>query len=262
MQIIDQMRILASDVVKGGVGFGIAGVRARISKTPFETMIPGGYRVTVRGGDSDFETIRQVFLRKEYDLANQSVRRRLKAFHDEIVSRGKTPVIIDAGANIGAAALWFKSIYPQAVIVSIEPETQNVELLRRNTRDVPGIVVAHAAIGSTPGFVSVKLADTSWGVQTERSDTGEGCPIITVDQALAMVDNGELFIVKIDIEGFEKDLFSADDGWIDSAKCVSIEPHDWMLPGQGTSRTFQAAFGQRDFELFLKGENIIYVRRA
>ena len=42
---------------------------------------------------------------------------------------------------------------------------------------------------------------------------------------------------------------------------VFIEPHDWLMPGEGSSRSFQAAFGQRDFEIFVSGENIIYVRR-
>jgi hypothetical protein len=49
---------------------------------------------------------------------------------------------------------------------------------------------------------------------------------------------------------------------LDDAFAVYIEPHDWMLPGQGSSRSFQAAFGARDFEIFLRGENLIYIRRS
>jgi hypothetical protein len=33
-----------------------------------------------------------------------------------------------------------------------------------------------------------------------------------------------------------------------------------MFPGKSTSRSFQAALGARPFELFLRGENIVYVR--
>ena len=76
---------------------------------------------------------------------------------------------------------------------------------------------------------------------------------------LTRIDDG-IFIAKIDIEGFEKDLFSSNLGWIDRAEMVIIEPHDWMLPGQQSSATFQRAMGSRDFELFISGENLIYVR--
>jgi hypothetical protein len=39
-----------------------------------------------------------------------------------------------------------------------------------------------------------------------------------------------------------------------------IEPHDWMLPGQMTSRAFQQAMAAHPFEMFIRGENILYVR--
>lgn len=41
---------------------------------------------------------------------------------------------------------------------------------------------------------------------------------------------------------------------------VIIEPHDWMLPGQLSSRSFQQAMARHLFELFMRGENIFYVR--
>ena len=41
---------------------------------------------------------------------------------------------------------------------------------------------------------------------------------------------------------------------------VIIEPHDWMLPGSATSRTFQRALLERDFELLISGENLVFVR--
>ena len=78
--------------------------------------------------------------------------------------------------------------------------------------------------------------------------------------AFAKVANGVPFIVKIDIEGFESDLFSTNVGWLDDVYMVIIEPHDWMLPGMKSSRSFQVAMGQHDFDIFVLGENLIYVR--
>jgi len=78
--------------------------------------------------------------------------------------------------------------------------------------------------------------------------------------AFAKVAGGIPFIAKIDIEGFESDLFSANVEWLNDVSMVIIEPHDWMLPGKKTSRSFQAAMGRHDFEIFISGENLIYIR--
>ena len=75
------------------------------------------------------------------------------------------------------------------------------------------------------------------------------------------VDGGpQLFIVKIDNEGFESDVFAGDATWLSDAALVYLEPHNWMLPGQKTSRNFQREMANHDFEIFIKGENLIHVR--
>jgi len=72
---------------------------------------------------------------------------------------------------------------------------------------------------------------------------------------------GVPFIAKIDIEGFESDLFSANTQWLADTFVVFIEPHDWLLPGKCTSRSFQAAMGEEDYEIYLSGEILTYIRR-
>ena len=42
------------------------------------------------------------------------------------------PVILDCGANIGLATLFFKWLYPQAVIYAFEPDIDTFALLKRN----------------------------------------------------------------------------------------------------------------------------------
>jgi hypothetical protein len=95
-------------------------------------------------------------------------------------------------------------------------------------------------------------------MQTVRADAG--VPVLTVRDAAARVPNGKLFIVKVDIEGFESDLFAANLDWLDEVEAVYLEPHDWLEPGKGTSFSFQRAMAQHPFELFIKGENLVYAR--
>ena len=117
-----------------------------------------------------------------------------------------------------------------------------------------------AAIGAEAGFAAVSQSDGGWATQTSRAD--QGVAILTIDQAAATVPNGELFLVKVDIEGFESDLFASNLDWLDRVSAVFVEPHDWMLPARKTSRTFQRAFAARDFDLLMIGENLLFVRGA
>jgi FkbM family methyltransferase len=222
-------------------------------------FLPSIGSVYLRPRESDVSTFRDIFGSPKYAAyCYPAVRARLEASYSEILQRGAKPVIVDAGANIGAASLWFRKALPEASIVAIEPEENNVNILRKNLGDRPNTFVVQAAIGGAPGFVTVTNSQLSWGARTSRSNTG--VRVLTVDDALAMVPNGVLLIVKIDIEGFEQELFSENTEWIDRTTMIIIEPHDWLMPGGRTSRTLQKAMGWRDFDMILDGENIVYVR--
>ena len=114
-------------------------------------------------------------------------------------------------------------------------------------------------IGAEAGHVTVLKGGKSASVTTERA--AHGCPVITIDQAVASVPNGVPFIVKVDIEGFEQDLFGSNLDWIDRSAAIFIEPHDWMFPDQSTSKSFQRAMGERRFAIYVSGENLLYVNR-
>lgn len=216
-------------------------------------------RLHLRLADSDFAAFRQVFVNREYDLeVLGQTQARVQARYQAIVDSGKTPVIIDAGANVGAASLWFARTFPKAAIVAIEPDPDNAKLLRLNTAGAPQVIVQEAAIAGERGNVSLDNNGAGWAVTTVRTETG-GLAAITMEDAVATVPDGVPFIAKIDIEGFEADLFAGDLAWIDRMTVVMIEPHDWLFPGRKTSRSFQSAMGDRDFDLFISGENLIYV---
>jgi FkbM family methyltransferase len=218
----------------------------------------GGPTLLVRPGDSDIEVLRQVFIDRQYELWVEPTKSRIRRAYEAILAEGAVPVIVDAGANIGASAIWFSDLYPKARVVAIEPDPRSAELLRHNVAGYPAILALEAALGGEPGHVSILPADKAWTVRTERSDGG--CPIVTVAEAVARVTEGKPFIVKVDIEGFEHDVFAANTDWLDEVFVAIIEPHDWILPGQGTSLSFQRELGRREFEMLLLHDQICYVR--
>jgi FkbM family methyltransferase len=234
---------------------------ARVARLSlFEFELPGYGRVAIRPGTSDGVVFRQVFVRKEYELPQAHADRLLKAYHG-ILARGATPLIIDAGANIGAASIWFGSRFPAARVLAVEPEERNAELCQRNTSSNRNVSVIRAALAGEEGRVSIADRDVeSWAVRTVIDKSGD-IPARTISGLLREHDaDSELLLVKIDVEGFEKDVFQGDVSWLDRTAALFVELHDWMLPGQYTSRHLQQAMFSRGFELVVVGENLCFVR--
>jgi len=68
-------------------------------------------------------------------------------------------------------------------------------------------------------------------------------------------------ILKIDIEGAEKELFKANyKKWIDKVDVLIIELHDRFKPG--CSATFYPVIESYDFVQYASGANLVYIRKA
>jgi hypothetical protein len=63
----------------------------------------------VRVSDSDIECYIQVFS-FPYDPESEHHQNRLRDHYSALLKSGRRPVIIDGGANIGAAAAWFSTM--------------------------------------------------------------------------------------------------------------------------------------------------------
>lgn len=219
--------------------------------------IDGIGSVGLRPGTTDAEVFRQIFQAREYDLSELRRYPDITARYEALLSAGHTPVIVDAGANIGAASLWFARAFPRAAVVAVEPDPDNAARCRANVAAHQGVTVCEAAIGATAGRIRLtNPAGKAWSPRSERSE--DGIPVITLPELVAGVPGGALFIAKIDIEGFESDLFAGDPDWIDDAAVIMVELHDWMMPGRGTSVALQRTMGMRGFEVMIRGENLIY----
>ena len=259
MSLWGHIRANAEDVAVFGPQFLFRHHMARIRGDSFAKLrVPGVGEVHIRVGESDVASIRQIFGTNIYDLSRiPAANARLRARYRTILDSARTPVIVDAGANIGAASLWFHKAFPEAVIVALEPEPGNFGMLKRNVGGHPSIMPVAAAIGGAPGFVQVENKGRGWSARTSRADSG--VPILTMTAAFAKFGEGEPFISKIDIEGFESDLFGGNVDWLDDVYMVIIEPHDYEQPGKRTSRSFQAAMATRDFDIFISGDSLIYL---
>ena len=212
-----------------------------------------GPSISHRDTHADREVIRQVFTDRDYEVSRFTRGNDLERYYRDC----DQPLIIDCGANIGAAAVWFAHVYPKAEIVAIEPDADNFALLEQNTttrnvRPVCGAIAAHSG--------SVQLVDPGkgeWGYRT----IGDGAPIgevraYSLGELIALASDREPFILKIDIEGAEGQLFREAPELYSRFPLVIVELHDWLLPGQGTSQPFLEWQASQDRDFVHHGENI------
>ena len=225
-----------------------------------QVNVPGGSLRPFhhRGTPADVGVIKQIFEAQDYAINRFPRAPEIVGAYESIITLGQVPLIVDAGANIGASVVYFSLVFPGVHVVALEPERNNFELLLRN---VDGLDVdAHcAAIGSTAGQTSlIDPGQGEWGYRTVSGDAGIPVP---VRAAAALVDEKmragyRPLVVKIDIEGGEGELFSRDVDWIDAFPLMIIELHDWLLPRAGTSRNFLRCMAERDRDFVYFGENV------
>ena len=210
--------------------------------------------VSLRLNTSDFDVFLQIFDQNQYEIGAMRRGGDVQACYESIIAAGDTPLIVDAGANVGLGALYFRDRYPLAKILAIEPEDGNFAELC--TRADPLTVPIKAGLANFDGYVEVCDPGLGeWGFRTRRAD--HGVPAITLATLLA-THPGEPFILKVDIEGFEADLFD-DPALLDRFALIYFEPHDWMLPGQGSAASFLRAIAGLDRDFLISGENIVSI---
>lgn len=214
------------------------------------------YRVTL-GSYWDWATCQEIFVRREYEIERFVQGRQLLHKIDNL--GGESLTVYDIGGNIGVAANFFLHRFQNAQVISVEPSSANHLLLERNLRHQKRATLVQAAIGPKSG--EVDLFDPGLGnnaFSTEKSSH----PVIETVMQITMKELFESFpvtqvaIVKIDIEGAEKALFSEDTNWLSKADLVIIETHDWLLPGSAASRSLLAALGRENRDLVFYGENL------
>jgi FkbM family methyltransferase len=210
---------------------------------------------------SDLPVINQIFNQKVYALDGWKHKELLEKYYNNQYQTSK-PLIVDAGANIGASSVYFSTSWKRSFVISIEPEKYNYSLLKLNTVG-QSILPLEGAIGSEIG--TMYLNDPGYGdVGFRVAESGDyEVTVYSMDQ---IIDLGKKhgaapFICKIDIEGGELELFSKNTEWINMFALIIIELHDWMLPMQGSSKTFIEAISKLDFELLHKGENIFFFNK-
>ena len=125
---------------------------ASYSSTPF-SFGTGTRKIYFRQQTSDEAVIKQVLMQQQYDLRRLRRAPELLSFVQRQQERGLRPLVVDAGANIGASAIYFAGNLPKAFVIAIEPDFENFTLLCKNVEGL-SVEPVHGAISSAAGHAA------------------------------------------------------------------------------------------------------------
>lgn len=191
--------------------------------------IPYNKKIKLRKNpSSDFEIFNQIFSLNEYFPVVNAYNVNFNAKSDKRLN------IIDAGSNIGLTTLFFLDHFQNASIISIEPEIENFKILEFNLDSVKSskIIKINGALWSSNCKIKIinDFRDrSSCSFRVEESDAKDAIDAYSVHQLILEHNFETIDILKIDIEGSEKQLFThpaSDLEFLNITKCIAIEIHD------------------------------------
>lgn len=198
-----------------------------------------GGSVLLRPGTTDQDVYDEIFIEKEYDI-----------------DLGSPKFIIDAGAHIGLASVYFACRYPDAIIIAIEPEPSNFAILQLNARRHPNIRPVHAGLWSRKTHLRIENANVAtWSFRVVENEAGNGIPALGVRDIMEEFKQSRIDVLKIDIEGSELEVLKHSAAWIDDVQTMIIELHDRFQPG--CTEALALAVAGHNYRNSTSGESVV-----
>ncbi|WLD93316.1 FkbM family methyltransferase [Alkalihalobacillus sp. AL-G] len=205
--------------------------------------------VYLRKDSTDLETLRYVFYNKEYRLEDLTF---------------KPKWIIDGGAYAGYTSVYYANQYPEARTIAVEADPKNFTVLQKNTEPYPQVELLQSGLWHKDTFLKVRdVGLGEWGMMVEESEQSDpdAFKAVTVDSIMETYGIDEIDLLKLNIEGAEKELFTHGyEKWLDKVKILVIELHDRMKPG--CSEAFFNAIQPYNFASFKRGYNHILYKEG
>lgn len=208
-------------------------------------------QVSIRGGaSSDVMVVTQVFFNKEYDPVVQAIAKWQQ--------QNKIEFIIDAGANAGYTTCYLKAFFPAATLVAIEPDSENAKQVRKNflQNNFFDLTLIEGGLWPKDSWLELKndfRDGKDWSFYVVESNVETNLKGYSFDTILKQFGRSSIDLLKIDIEGGEKELFSDPvmmDNVLQKTKFLAIEIHDET----GIRDTIYESLKRNGFEWFNQGE--------
>ncbi|QNK78754.1 FkbM family methyltransferase [Winogradskyella sp. PAMC22761] len=199
---------------------------------------------------SDIFVLHQILVQKEYKSAVDLWNSKFSNLNIESLN------ILDLGANIGLTTLFFKEHFPKSQIVSVEPDKKNFQSLKFNLIDYTNCHKLNTGVWSVRAKLEI-LKDfrdeLDWAIRLGVTDKENAIEAITIQDIVEKFNLSTIDILKMDIEGAEKEIFTLREsnlGFLKMTKCIAIEIHDEF----NCRDEINAILNDYGFEIFRSGE--------
>lgn len=226
-------RLLGSSVLHGPryanpfraawLRFAASNFGKRMTSAKETTLRVAGWKqpLRLRSAGSDFSVLRTIIEEGEYaDVLNWKL--------------PPKPRILDLGGNIGITVRYLIEKWPDAQVLTVEPDSDNLRLLEANCKhliDSGQVRAVRGFVAAQSGTAGISRTTDAWGFTKVAASESEQIPCHTVPQLLEMAGWDRVDLLKCDIEGSEQELFDAPQNWLDRVDRIVIELHvPYLLP--------------------------------
>jgi FkbM family methyltransferase len=183
--------------------------------------IDGGH-VVIRHRTRDIEIFDEIYVGPhEYEPPSEVV---------HILASVSDLRVLDLGGNIGLFGAWFLARYPDSTVTSVEPDPQNLPVLRRcvSLHDAHRWTVVEACAGTSQGSAQFASGNYADSYVTDGGSNGQPTISVPVMDVLPLLR--ETDFVKMDIEGSEWPVLLDDRLPSMTARVIVIEWHQRGCP--------------------------------
>lgn len=151
----------------------------------------------------------------------------------KFTTQSNMPYIIDGGANIGLATLYFKKLFPNSEIIAFEPDTQIFKTLEKNIKSfgLKNITLMKYGLWNKNETLNFYTEGADGGtIDQERKNSGKFESIEV--QSLLPYLNKTVDFLKLDIEGAESVVIKDIESHLYNVNRIFVEYHSFVRQTQ------------------------------
>jgi len=231
----------------------------KINDLFYEVELSSNNKILIRNQKhSDYSVFKQIFNEEEYGLI-------LKTFLLNDNFKGEK-TIIDAGANVGYTTSYFSIHLDDVRIFAVEPSEKNAEVFLQNVsflKNKNNVTLYQNALSDKENQFFETESNfrdgRDWSITTKEVEGGT-LKGITIDEIIRTNDLKYISLLKIDIEGAERFIFTKENNlsFLDKTQVIAIEIHDEF----NIRETIHTILKEHQFFLFESGELTIGINKS
>ena len=141
---------------------------------------------------------------------------------DKVLQPGDTA--LDIGANLGLVSFrMLERVGPSGKVIAFEPQSRMSNYIEQSIalNGIKNLQIEKVGLGEKPDKLRLSIPKGNAGAASFASDVGtrfEEVPVTTLDQYFSEHSDENVRLIKIDVEGFEPQVFSGGKGFFAKVK--------------------------------------------